>query len=49
MKGIKSFNHKMHTSESNKISLSVYDDKRYIKDDGIYTLSYGHKDIRTRN
>ena len=49
MKGIKSFNHKMHTSESNKISLSVYDDKRYIKDDGIHTLSYGHKDTRTRN
>ena len=47
--GIKSFNHKMHTYESNKISLSVYDDKGYIKHDGIHTLSYGHKDIPTRN
>ena len=49
MKGIKSFNHKMHTYESNKISLSIYDDKRYIKYDEIHTLLYGHKDIPTRN
>ena len=49
MKGIKSFNHKMHTYESNKTSLSVYDDKRYIKYDEIHTLLYGHKDIPTRN
>ena len=45
MKGIKSFNHRMHTYESNKISLSVYDYKRYICSDGIHTLAYGHKDI----
>ena len=45
MKGIKPFNHRMYTYESNKISLSVFDDKRYIKDDGINTLAYGHKDI----
>ena len=31
------------------ISLSVCDAKRYIKDDGIHTLPYGHKDILTRN
>ena len=45
MKGIKPFNHRMYTYEINKISLSCYDDKRYINDDGINTLPYGHKDI----
>ena len=45
MKGIKSFNHKTYTQEINKTSLSCFDDKRYIKDDGINTLAYGHKDI----
>ena len=45
MKGIKSFNDRMYTYESNKISLSVFDNKRYILDDGIHTLAYGHKDI----
>ena len=45
MSRIKSFNHKMFAYESNKISLSAFDDKRYILDDGINTLAYGHKDI----
>ena len=45
MKGIKSFGHRMYTYESNKTSLSAFDDKRYILDDGIHTLVYGHKDI----
>ena len=45
MKGIKSFNHRVYTYESNKISLSAFDDKRYILPDGINTLAYGHKDI----
>ena len=29
-----------------KISLSCFDDKRYILDDGIDSLAYFHKDIR---
>ena len=45
MEGIKSFGHSMYTYESNKTSLSAFDDKRYILDDGIHTLAYGHKDI----
>ena len=45
IKGIKSFGHRMYTYESNKTSLSAFDDKRYILDDGIHTLAYGHKDI----
>ena len=45
MRGIKSKKHQLVTYESNKTSLSVFDDKRYILFDGINTLPYGHKDI----
>ena len=45
MIGIKSINHILVSYKSNKISLSAFDDKRYILADGINTLSYGHKDI----
>ena len=45
MTGIKSKKHELHTYESDKISLSAFDDKRYILSDGINTLPYGHKDI----
>ena len=44
MKKIISKNHKIYTQDGNKISLSCFDDKRHIKDDGIYTLAFGHKD-----
>ena len=29
----------------NKVSLSEFDTKRWIGDDGVHTLAYGHKDI----
>ena len=29
----------------NKISLSCYDDKRFILNDGLNSLAYGHKNI----
>ena len=45
MKGIKPLSHRMYTYESNKTSLSAFDDKRYILRDEIHTLAYGHKDI----
>ena len=45
MRGIKSKNHNIGTYEINKISLSCFDDKRYILKNGINTLAYGHKDI----
>ena len=45
MRGIKSNKHEIYTYESNKTSLSCYDDKIYILDDGINTLPYGHTDI----
>ena len=29
-----------------KISLSCFDDKRFVLDDGIHTLAYFHKDLK---
>ena len=37
--------HKLGTYEIDKISLSCFDDKRYVLDDEIHTLSYFHKNI----
>ena len=45
MKRIQSNLHRIGTYGLNKISLSCFDDKRYILDDGINTLAYFHKDI----
>ena len=47
MKRIQSKKHKLGTYEIDKISLSCFDDKRYVLDDGIYTLSYFHKNSVT--
>ena len=47
MKIIQSKKHKLGTYEIAKISLSCFDDKRYVLDDGIYTLAYIHKDSVT--
>ena len=38
--------HKMGTYEINKISLSVFDDKRFVLDDGIHTLAYFDKNLK---
>ena len=46
MKRIQSKLHKIGTYDVSKISLSCFDDKRYILDDGINSLAYFHKDIR---
>ena len=35
----------LQTYEVNKISFSCFDDKRYIIEDGMKTLSYAYKDI----
>ena len=45
MKRIQNKKHKLGTYEINKISLSSFDDKRSVLNDGIHTLSYFHKDI----
>ena len=41
----RSQNHVLRTLEITKTCLNAFDDKRYILDDGITTLAYGHKDI----
>jgi hypothetical protein len=45
MKMIRSFDHHIYTVNVNKVSLSAYDDKRFIRDDGIESYAYGHKAI----
>ena len=45
-KRIQSKLHKIGTYDVCKISLSCFDDKRYILNDGITTLAYFHKDLK---
>ena len=45
MKRILSEKHNIGSYVINKVSLSWYDDKRYILDDGINSLAYGPKNI----
>ena len=42
MKTIRSDHHQISSYQINKTSLSCYDDKRYIFDDGITSLAYGN-------
>ena len=37
--------HKVRTYKINKISLSVFDDKRFVLNGGIHTLAYFHEGI----
>ena len=46
MKRIQSKLHKIGTYDVSKISLSCFDDKRYVLDYSISTLAYFHKDIK---
>ena len=46
MKRTQSKKHKIGTYEVKKISVSCFDDKRYILDDGVHTLVYFHKDCK---
>ena len=48
MKTIRSDHHVVSSYEINKISLSCFDDKRYILDDGITSYAYGHVKIEKR-
>ena len=45
IKTIRSNNHQLGSFELNKISLSCFDDKRYISNDGINSHAYGHYKI----
>ena len=46
MRTIRSVKHQLHSYEINKISLSCFDDKRYLHDNGITSYAYGHYKIR---
>ena len=48
MKRSQSKLHIIGTYDICKISLSCFDDKRYILDDGINSLTCFHKDIRSQ-
>ena len=48
MKGIQAKKHKIGTYEIDKISLSCFDDKRFVLDDGVHTLAYFHKDCNKK-
>ena len=46
MKTIRSNNHQLGSFELNKISLSCFDDKRFIHQNGITSYAYGHYKIK---
>ena len=47
MKTIRSDKHQLGSYEINKVSLSCFDDKRYILNDSVTSLAYGHYKIKT--
>ena len=48
MKKIQAKKHKIGTYEIDKISLSCFDGKRYVLDDGVHALAYFHKDCNKK-
>ena len=42
---IRSYDHEVYTEKINKVALNWYDDKRYILEDGVHTLAWGHYKI----
>ena len=49
MKTIRSDNHELGSYEINKVSLSCFDDKRYIRKDGKSSYAYGHSSIFSKS
>ena len=49
MKRIPSKLQRLWTYDISKISLSCVDDKRYVLDDGVNTLAYFHKHIKSNH
>ena len=45
MPGLRSYKHTIHGETVHKVALAPLDTKRYILEDGITTLAFGHKDI----
>jgi hypothetical protein len=48
MNSIRSVGHTLGTYEQQKVSLSCFDDKRYLLNDGISSYAYGHKNINNK-
>ena len=48
MKRIEAKKHKKGTYEIDKISLSCFDDRRFVLDDGVHTSAYFHKDCNKK-
>ena len=46
MNQIRSYNHEIFSVALNKISLSPFDDKRYVLENGCDTLAHGHHEIK---
>ncbi len=44
---LRSERHRIYGQHLNKISLSPFDSKRYISQDGVHTLAYGHQRLST--
>ena len=49
MKKIQAKKHKIGTYEIDKVSLSCFDDKRFVLDNGVHTLAYFHKDCKKKD
>ena len=49
MKRIQATKHKIGAFEIDKISLSCFDDKKFVLDDGVHTLAYFHKDCNKKD
>ena len=49
MKRIQAKKHRIGTYEIDKISLSCFDDKRFVLDGGVHTLAYFHKDCNKKD
>ncbi|XP_053214135.1 uncharacterized protein LOC128397434 [Panonychus citri] len=48
MRSIKSNHHDIKSIQTRKLALNPFDDKRYILDNGVDTLAYGHYRIREK-
>ena len=48
MKTMQAKKYKIGTYEIDKISLSCFDDKRFVLDDGVHTLACFHKDCNKK-
>jgi len=46
IRSIRSDLHQISSYHLNKVSLSPFDDKRYILNDGITSFAYGNKNIK---